>query len=146
MGVRVVEVDEVTPELVEAFVRLTPLLSKSNPAPGAEQLGEICASPATVLLMAVDDDGRFVGTLTLALFRIPTALRAWIEDVIVDDAARGQGIGEALTREAIRVAGERGAKTVDLTSRPSREAANRLYQRVGFELRDTNVWRLTLEA
>ena len=144
MGVRVVEIDEVTPDLVEAFVRLTPLLSKSNPAPGEAQLQEIVGSPATVLLMAVDDAGTYVGTLTLALFRIPTALRAWIEDVIVDDAARGQGIGEALTREAIRVAGERGAKTVDLTSRPSREAANRLYQRVGFEQRDTNVYRYEL--
>jgi ribosomal protein S18 acetylase RimI-like enzyme len=142
--VRIVEVDEVTPELVEAFERLTPLLSKSNPAPGPEQLGEIVASPATVLLMAVDDDGRFVGTLTLALFRIPTALRAWIEDVIVDDTVRGQGIGEALTREANRIAAERGAKTVDLTSRPSREAANRLYQRIGFEQRDTNVYRYEL--
>ena len=144
MGVRIVEVDEVTPELVQAFVRLTPLLSKSNPAPGEDRLREIVESPATVLLMAVDDAGTYVGTLTLALFRIPTALRAWIEDVIVDDAARGQGIGEALTREAIRVAGDRGAKTVDLTSRPSREAANRLYQRVGFELRDTNVYRFEL--
>ena len=144
MGVRIVEVDEVTPELVQAFVRLTPLLSKSNPAPDEARLREIVESPATVLLMAVDDHGSYVGTLTLALFRLPTALRAWIEDVIVDDAARGQGIGEALTREAIRVAGDRGAKTVDLTSRPSREAANRLYLRVGFELRDTNVYRFEL--
>lgn len=144
MGVRIIEVDEVTPELVEAFVRLTPLLSKSNPGPDETQLQEIVGSPSTVLLMAVDDDGRYVGTLTLALFRVPTALRAWIEDVIVDDAARGQGIGEALTREAIRVAAERGARTVDLTSRPSREAANRLYRRVGFELRDTNVYRFEL--
>lgn len=144
MAVRIVEVDEVTPALVEAFIRLTPLLSTSNPAPGEDQLREIVDAAATVLLMAVDDDGRYVGTLTLALFRIPTALRAWIEDVIVDDAARGQGIGEALTREAIRLAGERGAKTVDLTSRPSREAANRLYRRVGFELRDTNIYRFDL--
>jgi ribosomal protein S18 acetylase RimI-like enzyme len=144
VAVRIVEIDEVTPELVEAFVRLTPLLSKSNPAPGEAELREIVESPATVLLMAVDDDGRFVGTLTLALFRIPTALRAWIEDVIVDDTVRGQGIGEALTVEANRIAAARGAKTVDLTSRPSREAANRLYQRVGFELRDTNVYRYEL--
>jgi ribosomal protein S18 acetylase RimI-like enzyme len=116
----------------------------STPAPGEAELGEIVESPATVLLWAVDDAGRFVGTLTLALFRIPTALRAWIEDVIVDDTVRGQGIGEALTLEANRIAAARGAKTVDLTSRPSREAANRLYQRVGFKLRDTNVYRYEL--
>jgi ribosomal protein S18 acetylase RimI-like enzyme len=145
VAVRIVEVDEVTPALVEAFARLTPLLSKSNPAPGEPELREIVESPATVMLMAVDDDsGRYVGTLTLALFRIPTALRAWIEDVIVDDTVRGQGIGEALTREANRIAAERGAKTVDLTSRPSREAANRLYQRVGFVERGTNVYRYEL--
>jgi ribosomal protein S18 acetylase RimI-like enzyme len=145
MSVRIVEVDEVTPDLVDAFGRLTPQLSTSNRPPGEAELREIVDSPATVLLMAVDDGGRYVGTLTLALFRIPTALRAWIEDVIVDDAARGQGVGEALTREANRVAAERGAKTVDLTSRPSRAAANRLYQRVGFQQRDTNVWRYSLE-
>ena len=101
----------------------------------------ITIEPATVLFMAVDDDGRYVGTLTLALFRIPTALRAWIEDVIVDDGARGQGVGEALNRAALDKARAVGAKTVDLTSRPSREAANRLYRRIGFVQRDTNVYR-----
>ena len=82
--------------------------------------------------------------LTLAVFRIPTGIRAWIEDVVVDAEARGRGVGEALTREAVRVAGTHGARTVDLTSRPSREAANRLYQRLGFERRDTNVYRLSI--
>ena len=141
MAIRIVEATEVTPELVEAFARLTPQLSKSNPAPTAAELGEIVASPATVLFMAVDDDGRYVGTLTLALFRSPTAPLAWIEDVIVDEAARGQGVGEALNRAALDKAEQAGAKTVDLTSRPSREAANRLYRRMGFQLRDTNVYR-----
>ena len=71
------------------------------------------------------------------MFRIPTGRRAWIEDVVVDSAQRGKGVGEALTREALRVAQAAGATTVDLTSRPSREAANRLYQRIGFrEARD----------
>ncbi len=79
--------------------------------------------------------------LTLAVFRIPTGLRAWIEDVVVDEAARGRGVGAELTSAAIRLAGERGARTVDLTSRPSREAANRLYQRLGFVQRETNVYR-----
>jgi ribosomal protein S18 acetylase RimI-like enzyme len=85
-----------------------------------------------------------IGTLTLALFRIPTGVRAWIEDVVVDEAARGRGAGEALTREALRLAEEAGARTVDLTSRPEREAANRLYQRLGFERRSTSVYRLEL--
>ena len=143
---RVEEATEVTPELVEAFVRLTPQLSKSNPAPSEAELREIVESPATVLFMAVEDDGRYIGTLTLAMFVIPTARRAWIEDVIVDDAARGRGVGEALNRAALDRAKEEGAKTVDLTSRPSREAANRLYQRIGFKLRDTNVYRFDFDA
>lgn len=141
MGVTVQIEDEVTDELVEAFVRLTPQLSSSSPPPTREQLTEIVASPATHLLIARDDQGRIVGSLTLVLFRIPTGLRAWIEDVVVDGEARGQGVGEALNRFAIDVAAERGARSVDLTSRPSREAANRLYRRLGFEPRDTNVYR-----
>jgi ribosomal protein S18 acetylase RimI-like enzyme len=132
---------DVSPDLVAAFERLIPQLSRSSPPPGAEVLQEIIESDATSLLVARDIDGRIVGSLTLVLFRIPTGLRAWIEDVVVDDAARGQGVGEALNRFAIDVAAERGARSVDLTSRPSREAANRLYRRLGFEPRETNVYR-----
>ena len=79
--------------------------------------------------------------LTLVVFPIPTGVRAWIEDVVVTASARGQGVGALLTREAVRIAGEEGARTVDLTSRPDREAANRLYARLGFERRETNVYR-----
>ncbi len=141
MPVTVTIAHEVDDALVDAFVRLTPQLSSSSPPPSAEVLAEIIESPATDLLVAHDDTGRIVGSLTLVLFRIPTGLRAWIEDVVVDAEARGQGVGEALNRYAIDVAAERGARTVDLTSRPSREAANRLYQRIGFEKRESNVYR-----
>lgn len=136
----------VTDELVDAFVRLTPQLSRSNPAPDVAALTEIAESPTTDQFVARDGNGRIVGVSTLAVFRIPTGLRAWIEDVIVDEAAAGQGIGGRLTRAMVDRARERGCITVDLTSRPSRAAANRLYQREGFELRETNVWRMTLEA
>ena len=88
-----------------------------------------------------DADGRILGSLTLVVFPIPTGIRAWIEDVVVDEAARGRGVGEALNRAALDRARAAGARTVDLTSRPSREAANRLYQRIGFQPRDTNVYR-----
>lgn len=141
MSVTVEVADEVTDELVEAWVRLTPQLSSSSPPPDRDQLAEIVASPATHLLVARGDDGAILGSLTLVLFRIPTGLRAWIEDVVVDGEARGRGVGEALNRYAIDVAAERGARSVDLTSRPSRESANRLYQRLGFVPRDTNVYR-----
>lgn len=142
--VRVVEATEVTPELVAAFERLIPQLSSSNPPPPAAELEEIVASPATVLFLA-EVDGEIVGSLTLALFRIPTGLRAWIEDVVVDSGARGKGVGEALNQAALAHARSVGARTVDLTSRPSREAANRLYQRIGFVERETNVYRHTLD-
>ncbi len=146
--IEITESTEVTPELVEAFERLTPQLSRSNPPPTSGELAEIAASEATILLLARDPERQgadaIVGSLTLALFRIPTGLRAWIEDVVVDDSVRGQGVGEALNRCALDMARLRGARTVDLTSRPSRDAANRLYRRLGFEPRETNVYRYDL--
>jgi ribosomal protein S18 acetylase RimI-like enzyme len=145
-SIEIVEAVDVTPELVEAFGRLVPQLSSSNPPPTAEELGAIVGSEASVLLVAVDRDtgDRIVGSLTLAWFRIPTGVRAWIEDVVVDGEARGRGVGEALNRHALEVARGLGARTVDLTSRPSREAANRLYRRLGFVARETNVYRFDL--
>jgi ribosomal protein S18 acetylase RimI-like enzyme len=147
-NVQIIEAVEVTPELVAAFERLIPQLSSSNPAPTETELAAICESEASVLLIAVDReaDDRILGSLTLAWFRIPTGVRAWIEDVVVDETARGHGVGELLNRAALDRARELGAKTVDLTSRPSRESANRLYQRIGFVARDTNVYRYDLES
>jgi ribosomal protein S18 acetylase RimI-like enzyme len=136
---RIEEVTEVDADLVEAFARLIPQLSTAPP-PQAAELREIVASPATTLLVA-RRDGAIVGTLTLVVFRIPTGVRAWIEDVVVDRAARGAGVGEALTRAALERAARAGARGVDLTSRASRAAANRLYQRIGFVRRETNVYR-----
>ena len=144
MPVAVEVVTDVTAELVEAFGRLIPQLSSSNPPPLVDELAELVGSAATTLLVARAEDGTISGTLTLCTFRIPTGVRAWIEDVVVDGSARGQGMGEALTRAAVAEAGRRGAKTVDLTSRPTRAAANRLYQRLGFTQRDTHVYRLAI--
>jgi ribosomal protein S18 acetylase RimI-like enzyme len=135
--------DAITPEIVAAFERLIPQLSSSNPAPTEAELRQIVDADSTLLLLA-EEDSVIVGSLTLALFRIPTGLRAWIEDVVVDSAARGKGVGETLNRFALEEARRRGATTVDLTSRPTREAANRLYQRLGFVKRDTNVYRYDL--
>lgn len=136
---------EVTDELVEALALLVPQLSKSSPPPDATQVAEIVASSATTLLVARDDEsGRITGALTLVVFRIPTGLRAWIEDVMVDQTVRRSGAGTALNRRALELAAEAGARTVDLTSRPSREAANLLYQKLGFVPRETNVYRYDL--
>ena len=131
---------EVTDEVVETFNRLLPQLSRSAPPLDRAALQRIAGSDATTLLVA-RSDGRIAGTLTLVVFPIPTGIRAWIEDVVVDGAARGQGIGEALTVEALRLAEAAGARTVDLTSRASREAAGRLYERVGFKSRETRFYR-----
>jgi ribosomal protein S18 acetylase RimI-like enzyme len=145
------ECESVTDELVEAMGRLIPQLSSSSPPPSAQELAEIVGSDASHLLVALDGDGpglggRIVGSMTLVVFRIPTGVRAWIEDVVVDAAARGQGVGETLNRSALEVAERRGARTVDLTSRPSREAANRLYRRIGFVERETNVYRYSAQG
>ncbi len=134
---------EVSEDLVAAFRLLVPQLSSSNPPPSAEMLRQIVDSEASTLLIASDETG-IIGTLTLAIVHIPTGTRAWIEDVVVDSASRGKGVGRLLNEAALDHARSAGAATVDLTSRPSRAAANRLYRRIGFELRSTNVYRCTL--
>lgn len=129
-------------QLVAAFARLVPQLSARRDPPGLTELDELVAAPGTTLLVA-KDGGAIVGTLTLLVYRVPTGVRGWIHDVVVDESARGRGAGEALTREALRLARNAGATAVHLTSRPQREAANRLYRRVGFTQAETNVyvWR-----
>jgi len=141
--IAVMAATEVTPELVEAFARLVPQLSSSAPAPDAAALQTIIDHDASTLLIARDGDS-ILGSLTLVVFPIPTGMRAWIEDVVVDSEARGRGVGELLNREALALASSLGARTVDLTSRPSREVANRLYARLGFQQRTTNVYRYDL--
>ena len=141
MGVEVFVATAITDDIVEAFVHLTPQLSPLAPAPTKAQLQSIVDHDACDLLIARDRDDTILGSMTLVLFPIPTGIRGWIEDVVVDEAARGKGVGELLNRHALDIAKARGAKTVDLTSRPSRVAANKLYQKLGFVLRDTNVYR-----
>jgi ribosomal protein S18 acetylase RimI-like enzyme len=118
-------------------------LSSSAQPLTQNELAEILQSDAISLLLASDRE-QVVGMLTLACFPIPTGMRAWIEDVVVSEAARGNGVGSALVEAAVKIARARGARTLDLTSRPSREAANRLYQRLGFKPRQTNVYRMEL--
>jgi ribosomal protein S18 acetylase RimI-like enzyme len=144
-GIEVAVASSVDDELVAAFSCLIPQLSRSATVPTPDLIRQIVDAQASTVLIARDlrDNGRIVGMLTLVVFRIPTGVRAWIEDVVVDKTMRGRGVGEALSQEAVRLAVGLGARTVELTSRPSREAANRLYQRLGFTLRDSNVYRYT---
>ena len=132
-------------DLCAAVDRLVPQLSRSSPPPSRAVLERIVTDGATTLFVARNEGG-IVGMLTLATFQIPTGVRAWIEDVVVDGDARGGGVAAALVQAALERSAELGARTVDLTSRPDREAANRLYQRMGFEARQTNVYRRALES
>jgi ribosomal protein S18 acetylase RimI-like enzyme len=138
-------VKEINDEILDAMHRLLPQLSPNRPLPTREQLAEILAAPHSILYIARDlsQNGFIVGALTLVIFRVPTGLRARIEDVVVGEAERGRGIGAALTMKAIETAAQAGTEGIDLTSNPRREAANRLYQRLGFDLRRTNVYHYT---
>jgi len=136
---------EVTTELTAALVTLIPQLSSSADPVTEDVLRRVLADPAITMFVA-HHEGIIVGSLTLAVFTIPTGSRAWIEDVVVDESARGLGAGEALTLAALDAAKAKGATSVDLTSRPSREAANHLYLRLGFVARETNVYRFSLEG
>jgi ribosomal protein S18 acetylase RimI-like enzyme len=140
----------VTDETVKAFGRLLPQLSRSAaPLDHAALTRVVTASCNTVLVaraQAAGGPGEIIGTLTLTMFPIPTGLRARIEDVVVDEAARGQGAATALTMEALRIARARGVRNVDLTSRPSRVEAGRLYEHLGFQLRDSRQYRFAIEA
>jgi ribosomal protein S18 acetylase RimI-like enzyme len=139
------QVDHLSDEVVAAFTKLIPQLSSTKP-PTRTELAEIVDSKNIILLIARNDEGKIIGTLTLVLFRIPTGLRARIEDVIVDSDARRQGIALALSEKAIELARARGALTIDLTSDPKRIAANQLYLKLGCEKRNTNVYRYNLSV
>ena len=131
-------------ELYSAFQRLVPQLTNNNPPPSLNDLTALVRDSSSTLMVARKDSGEIVGTLTLTVYRVPTGIRSIIEDVIVANSARGQGIGEALMKRAIEVAREKGASNISLTSNPMRESANRLYLRMGFKKRETNAYQIKL--
>ena len=138
-------VTEVTKSLTDAYRVLIPQLSSSSNPPTEEALQRIIESDSAQILIAEDENGGILGTMTLIIFQIPTGIRAWIEDVVVDSSARGRGIGKKLNLAALELAKQAGAKTVDLTSRPARKEANQLYKDIGFIQRETNVYRFSFE-
>ena len=143
MAIRITLLEQYDARLVEAFARLIPQLSSTAPLPDERRLRAIIESPASRLLVAEDEaSGEIVGTLTLALYEIPTSRKAWIEDVVTDESVRGQGVGRALVERAIELARSLGVDSLNLTSRPFRIAARRLYAKCGFSEVDTTVFRL----
>lgn len=138
---------DVTEELYRSLQRLIPQLTTNNAAPSWDELTTLLNSKSSTLLIARHpaEKGDIVGILTLAIYRVPTGIRSVIEDVVVDEKVRKQGIGEALLLHAIELAKEAGASGVALTSNPRREAANALYQSIGFKRRETNAYYLNLK-
>ena len=142
-NISIKEVKEASKEIYNAMIELLSQLTSSELVFSQKDLERIVASQNSILFAAMDKEfeNRIVGILTLVLVDIPTGMLAKIEDVVVDKTARGRGIGEAITLAAIQRAKELGITKIDLTSNPKREAANRLYQRLGFKQRTTNVYR-----
>ena len=132
--------DRINDELFDALTRLLPQLKISSPRLTRDDLSALLSSDAVSLLTARDDAGVVVGVLTLIVYRVPTGVRARIEDVVVDESARGRGVAVELVQRALEIARAKGADGVALTSNPRREAANRLYQKVGFKKWETNVY------
>jgi ribosomal protein S18 acetylase RimI-like enzyme len=142
-NIQIDQVIEMTEELYLACQRLVPQLTHNNPPPTRGQLAQMLESSTSFLFIArsLDFEDGILGLATLVIYRVPTGIRGYIEDVVVDERARGKRIGEALTLACLKQAEHAGAPQVMLTSNPGRTAANRLYQRMGFELRRTNVYK-----
>ncbi|MBX3038897.1 MAG: GNAT family N-acetyltransferase [Anaerolineales bacterium] len=131
-------------ELYEAFQRLIPQLTKNNPPPTLDFLLSLIRDESSTLLLARDESNKIVGALTLIIYKVPTGIRSIIEDVIVDESARGKKVGEQLMVKAIEIAQKKGASNISLTSNPHRLAANRLYIKLGFQKRETNSYQMKL--
>lgn len=134
---RLTHIDE---HIVDSFRRLIPQLTSRRTDNSLAMLERVISSEETYLFVAIEE-GEIIGTLTLLFYQIPSGRKAWIEDVIVEQLARGKGVGTALMRHAMHTARSQAAEKVDLTSHPDRKAANKLYQKMGFRLRESNVYR-----
>ncbi len=143
---RIEIVTEATAELEAAFQRLIPQLTNNNPPPSLDDLFTLLRDSASTLMIARDENAVILGALTLVVYRVPTGVRSIIEDVVVEGSARGQGVGHALVQRAIELAKEKNVGTIALTSSPFREAANRLYVKMGFKKRETNAYQLKLNG
>ena len=145
MAVRVEAVTRATPELHAALARLLPQLNPTLPIPDMARLERLIADPAVTLLVALDEDA-IVGTTTVIVYNTPFWIKARLDEVVVDASARGKGVGDALVKAAIETGRAKGAQVAELQSGrgPNRDAAHRLYERLGFKIRDSDVMRIVL--
>jgi len=142
---KIEQLKEYSDELLSAIERLLPQLTNSSPVPGKKEVMDIFENPGTTIWVLKDDHQIIVGMLTLVIYKAPTGTHAWVEDVVIDEKFRGRGNGKMLTLAAIDFAKNNQAKAISLTSRPFRESANHLYQNLGFQLQETNLYRLYLQ-
>lgn len=136
--------DDVTDHTAAQINALLPQLSAKATPLRAEALRQIVSRPNVRLYVLHDECAQLCGMATLTLDALVTGTKAWIEDVVVSQTCRGRGYGSQLISHLVAEAKAHGAASVNLTSRPEREAANRLYRRLGFVQRQTNVYKLTL--
>jgi ribosomal protein S18 acetylase RimI-like enzyme len=139
--INISELTETSSSVLKSINELLPQLSSSAQVISMDRLSELVESDNTLIFIGTDESGQILGMLSLIVMKIPTGNKAWIEDVVVDQSARGKGMGKALMNHALEKAKELAVKSVDLTSRPSREKANMLYQSLGYQIRETNVYR-----
>lgn len=138
---RFIEIEDLKPDCLEAINRLIAQLSTSSHTFTEAELNSLIASPQSHLY-ALEYDEKIIGMVTLCIYQCPTGRKAWIEDVVVDQNHRGKGYGKLMVRKAMEECQNRGNVTLMLTSRPSRIVANQLYQSLGFEKRETNVYKM----
>ncbi len=144
--IKVEEAKQASDDLYVAFRSLVPQLTTTAEVPTQADLQAIIEAEATKLLLAIDTvqgAGGIVGVLTLIVYRIPTGKVARIEDVVVEQDMRRRGIAQLLVQHALELARKAGVKSVDLTSNPARVAAIRLYSKMGFVKRNTNLLRFS---
>ena len=139
--INISELTEASSSVLQSINELLPQLSSSAQVISMDRLSELVESDNTIIFLGTDDNGQILGMLSLIVMKIPTGNKAWIEDVVVDQSARSKGMGKALMNHALERAKKLAVKSVDLTSRPSRESANMLYQSLGYQIRETNVYR-----
>ncbi|KIO75972.1 hypothetical protein TH53_17535 [Pedobacter lusitanus] len=141
---KIEEITNYTSEIKNTVAYFLKLLQGNSTGISDHQLQEIISSENSHLFFAINDHDVYMGMLTVGIYQSPTGKKAWIEDVVVDEAFRGQGVGQTLTTFAVRFARQHQVDLLALTSSPVRVAANNLYKKLGFQPKETNVYKMIL--
>ena len=137
----IIEIKTYSPEYHEAMQRFLNQLTTSPMVLTESMFHQLLSSENSHLFFIMKDE-QIAGMLTVGIYYSPTGGKAWIEDVVVDETFRGQGISKLLVAHAIEFVKSQQIPLLMLTSNPKRIAANKLYQAMGFERKETNVYRM----